>query len=326
MREPRIDRSAVDAALQAYLAVRGHGPKSLRWCSDARTARAYIRQRTPREPRPAYWPDISIASVLDLAWFACAMRPPIETSMNCIEATADWDDWIRGVACFNAALSQNPESIPSPDLLPLNDGFPEPPDAGKPLPPGWVDALVGRGAVCNVHPERLWAPLVEAFAHGLYSFWIGPDEIVCAPRPSLWVVHGRLHREDGPAVSWSTGEKYFFWRGMEVHEVVIAAPGTMTPTQIREEPDPVRRRCMFERFGPERFVRETGAKLLTYDGCGNLWEVELAPFDRCLVIKLSHVLSDERRYFWDIPQAIRTPTEAVSWIRANMCGPPWRLQ
>ena len=122
------------------------------------------------------------------------------------------------------------------------------------------------------------------------------------------------------------GRKILFWRGMEVHEVVIAAPGTMTPTQIREEPDPVRRRCMFERFGPERFVRETGAKLLTYDGCGNLWEVELAPFDRCLVIKLSHVLSDERRYFWDIPQAIRTPTEAVSWIRANMCGPPWRLQ
>ena len=67
-----------------------------------------------------------------------------------------------------------------------------------------------------VQPERKWAPLIEAFAAGLGFFSNGPDEVVRVPRPALWLSRGVLHRDDGPAVFWPSGEQYFFRLGREV--------------------------------------------------------------------------------------------------------------
>ena len=76
--------------MRRYLAVRGERPKPLRWFADGTSARAHIRSRASCEPKPAYWPQIGIARVLDLAWFAGAMRPPIEISANLTAAIFDW--------------------------------------------------------------------------------------------------------------------------------------------------------------------------------------------------------------------------------------------
>ena len=39
------------------------------------------------------------------------------------------------------------------------------------------------------------------------------------PRPALWLARDRLHREDGPAVLWPSGEMHFFRNGAEVSAV-----------------------------------------------------------------------------------------------------------
>jgi hypothetical protein len=70
-----------------------------------------------------------------------------------------------------------------------------------------------------IHPERLWAPRIEAFVAGLGFFRSLPDEIVCVPRPALWLADGLLHRQDGPAVLWPDGERYFFEHGEELPAV-----------------------------------------------------------------------------------------------------------
>jgi hypothetical protein len=218
LQDPHVDGPAVEAAMQRYLAVRGEPLKPLRWFADGTSARAYIRSRASCEPKPAYWLQIGIARALDLAWFAGAMRPPIKINANWTSALFDWERWICVVTNFNAAFAREPTlKLPS-ELLPLADRFPEPPNAGLPIMDGPLAAVLAYHVPPPsraVHPERLWMPLIEASASGLYFFWNGPDEIVCIPRPALWLANGRLHREDGPAVLWPSGEKHYFKHGRE---------------------------------------------------------------------------------------------------------------
>jgi len=189
MQNPRIDRPAVEEAMWRYLRARGEQMKPLRWFADGASARTYIRTREPVEPKPAYWPGIGIARALDLAWFAGAMRPPIEIAINWIRAARDWENWIYVVGNLNVALAQNPQLRLPAELHAIDDDFPAPPGAGKPIDEPWFDAIVGDIAppVRAVHPERLWLPLIDASAAGLYFFWNGPDEVACVPRPALWL-------------------------------------------------------------------------------------------------------------------------------------------
>ena len=215
---PHIDHAAVDAAMRRYLAAHGEPVKPLRWFPDGTAARAYSRARVAREPRPAYWPSIAIARALDLAWFAGAMRPPIEIGINRIVADRDWENWVYAVSDLNAAVVRDP-SLPMPVALePLDDDFPAPPGAGTPIDAHWLAVIRGDSAppARAVHPERLWTPLIDAFAAGLYFFWNGADEVVCIPRPALWLAAGKLHRDAGPAVLWPSGERHFFKHGAEV--------------------------------------------------------------------------------------------------------------
>jgi hypothetical protein len=92
-------------------------------------------------------------------------------------------------------------------------------------------------------------PMVDAFEAGLFFFWITPSEVIWVPRPVLSIADGRLHREDGPAVEWATGERYWFWRGTLVPQWVIEDPSSITPAAIRAETNQDIRRCMQERVG-----------------------------------------------------------------------------
>ena len=107
------------------------------------------------------------------------------------------------------------------------------------------------------HPAQqqlvdIWLPMLEAFEAGLLCYWVTPEEVVWVSRPSLSIVDGRLHREDGPAVEWVTGERYWFWRGTRVPQWVIEDPSRITPAVIRSEANEDVRRCMIERLGNER--------------------------------------------------------------------------
>jgi hypothetical protein len=218
MQNPRVDKPAVEEAMFRYLRVRGERMKRLRWFADGTSARAYIRTRRAVEPKPAYWPRIGIARALDLAWFAGAMRPRIEIAINSITAARDWENWIYVVGNRNIALARNPELTLPVELQAIADDFLAPPGPGTPIEEYWFNAILSgiSPPVRAVHPERLWAPLIDASAHGLYFFWNGPEEVVCIPRPALWLSESRLHPEDGPAVLWPSGERHFFQHGVEV--------------------------------------------------------------------------------------------------------------
>jgi hypothetical protein len=78
---------------------------------------------------------------------------------------------------------------------------------------------------------------------------------------------GRLHREDGHAVRYRNdagGE--FFWHGQNVPAKVIMAPETLTVEEIQKETNAEVQRIMVERYGPGKFMQDTGCKLLDMDG------------------------------------------------------------
>ena len=131
---------------------------------------------------------------------------------------------------------------------------------------------------------------------------------------------GRLHREDGPAIDLGIGERYFYWRGIEVPDWIIERPGDITAAAIRKEANAEVRRCMLERFGFGRYLREFGGSLIAQDRHGKLWLTRLdreghAQSETVLEVRTGTREPDGtyRQYFLSVPPDMRSPTEAVAW-------------
>jgi hypothetical protein len=65
----------------------------------------------------------------------------------------------------------------------------------------------------------------------------------------LSIVDGNLHGEDGPAVEWATGERYWIWRDTRVPHRVIENASHVTPAVMRSEANKDVRHCMIDRLG-----------------------------------------------------------------------------
>jgi hypothetical protein len=83
-------------------------------------------------------------------------------------------------------------------------------------------ALMARGAVEPLNKFiRVWRPIVDAATNAPFLYWITDREIICVMRPSIFEESGRVHRRDGPAVVWASGERAWFWHGIEVARWII---------------------------------------------------------------------------------------------------------
>jgi hypothetical protein len=74
---------------------------------------------------------------------------------------------------------------------------------------GAVSAIAALNALqvfdhpAQVAAVRLFRPIVDAMAAGLFCYWVAPREVVCVPRPAFYPVDGELH-----GVAWASGETY----------------------------------------------------------------------------------------------------------------------
>lgn len=85
---------------------------------------------------------------------------------------------------------------------------------------------------------------------------------------------GQLHCENGPAISWSGGEDYFFFRGTRVHRKIIEKD--FTSQDIEECSNAELRRIMIQIFGFEKYLQEGGFKLVQQDDFGKLYRKEMS--------------------------------------------------
>jgi hypothetical protein len=74
---------------------------------------------------------------------------------------------------------------------------------------------------------------------------------------------------------------------------------------------------MLERFGFDRYVRETNAKVLHEDDYGKLWRAELAGDEPLVLVEVLNATPERdgsfRNYMLRVPPEVRTAREAVAW-------------
>ena len=173
----------------------------------------------------------------------------------------------------------------------------------------------------------LISPLVDAFEAGLWLCWLTPGQVLALLRPAVKLEQGRLHCEDGPAITGPGGARLYFWRGIQVPAKLVLSPLDITAHEILAETDVEVRRLMLERYGPDRFIQDVDASLVDADETGELYRYELAadePLCMIRVLDATTRLDGTRRTYWlRVPPTVRTAREAVAWT-FGMAAPHYR--
>jgi len=131
---------------------------------------------------------------------------------------------------------------------------------------GWLD---GGRRVGVIYPGNLGASLdyhctVARACGAVYPF---ADLCIVTDRPEVIARDeiGRLHAQDGPALRYRDGYALYAVHGVRVPHDVIEEPASVTVERIDAEPNSEVRRVMVERYGLERYIRESGAELIDED-------------------------------------------------------------
>jgi hypothetical protein len=76
---------------------------------------------------------------------------------------------------------------------------------------------------------------------------------------------GRLHSETEAAIAWRDGYAQYYVNGIAVTEKIIKSPELITIEEINSEKNLEKQRIMINRFGTDRYLIESGAKLIDAD-------------------------------------------------------------
>jgi hypothetical protein len=105
------------------------------------------------------------------------------------------------------------------------------------------------------------------------SWWFPHKQFVVVAERPTWIdldPAGRLHSEARSAIAWPDGWGVYCWHGMRVPSDIIFEPEAITIERIEGENNAEIRRVLVERYGAERYLRETGAKEIHRDSFGVL--------------------------------------------------------
>jgi len=128
---------------------------------------------------------------------------------------------------------------------------------------------------------------------------------------------GRLHADDGPAIAYGDGFRLFSWHGTNVPEWIIRRPESITVEKIEKEPNTEVRRIMIERYGPSKYILDSGAVVIDKDECGVLYRKEMRNDEPIVMVKVRNSTQEPdgtyREYFLRVPPTISKAREAVAW-------------
>ncbi|WP_018656941.1 DUF6745 domain-containing protein [Actinomadura flavalba] len=162
------------------------------------------------------------------------------------------------------------------------------------------------------------AGLAEA-ARATGWWWPYRDLVIMAERPVE--LHrdepGRLHRGDGPAISWPDGFGLHAWRGMPIPADFVASLADVDVGRIAREENAELRRVMLEIYGFDRYLKESGAEPLHRDETGVLWRIDLPGDEPVVMVEVVNSTPEPdgtyRTYHLRVPPATRTAREGVAW-------------
>jgi hypothetical protein len=126
-----------------------------------------------------------------------------------------------------------------------------------------------------------------------------------------------LHAGDGPAMAFADGYSIWAWHGVLVPQEVIETPHALKPAEITKQPNAEVRRIMLERFGAERYLRESGAKVLDSSDYGTLFRADLPGDEPVVMVEVENSTAEPdgsfKKYMIRVPPTIERAREAVAW-------------
>lgn len=201
----------------------------------------------------------------------------------------------------------------------------------------WASLGVGRGRDSFVTWERAWRSTLsnkpnflslylKVLQGGCFIFWPGRTTVQVV----LGTVHvegGRVHRTDGPAIEYEDGSGVWCWQGVAVPKQVVLHPESLVAERILREPNAEVRRVMIERYGQERLVCDTWAKVLDREGENELVSIPLwnDPEQSLVALKL-RCSSTGAVYVLRVPPDQREVHSALAWTFGFKSGQGYRPQ
>lgn len=160
-----------------------------------------------------------------------------------------------------------------------------------------------------------WEQLSE---HSGYRF-VHEDFCIFCDRPELLLVdaENRPHNDTGPFCRWRDGCALYAVHGVRVPAWIIEAPQTITVAKIEAEPNAEVRRVMIDRYGPSRYMSDSGAKEMHRDDYGVLYRKEVPGDEPMVMVDLVNSTPEPdgsfKKYMIRVDPKVRTAREAVAW-------------
>src|SRR6185369_15860444 len=127
----------------------------------------------------------------------------------------------------------------------------------------------------------------------------------------------RLHCEDGPALTYSDGYKVFSWHGTTVPGWIILQPDRILPANIEKESNVEIRRVLLERYGEEKYLCDSGAKILHATERGTLYRKDLPGDEPLVMVRVKNSTAEPdgtfKHYYLRVPPTTQTVDQAIAW-------------
>ncbi len=125
-----------------------------------------------------------------------------------------------------------------------------------------------------------------------------------------------LHNTEGPSCLYEDGFGFFSLRGVSVPDWI--AKGQFDLKQIIECVNAEWRRVMIDRYGIERYLKESNATMVSHDQFGRLYQISLGLGEQPLMmVEVTNSTPEPdgtfKKYFLRVPPTMTSAREAVAW-------------
>lgn len=127
----------------------------------------------------------------------------------------------------------------------------------------------------------------------------------------------RYHCSDGPSLTYGDGLECHAWHGTVVPKRIIEQGQTVTVDAIDAEPNAELKRVMISMYGEERYLIDSGAKLVDESAYGCLYRKKFHRSEDLVMVRVVNRTPEPdgsyRHYFLRVPPFVDTAKRAVAW-------------
>lgn len=183
---------------------------------------------------------------------------------------------------------------------------------------GWSEFFAKTDDPVADELSRIWMPFVDMLDAGVWFCWIVNGEAILVERPKIYRDdRQRFHRLDGPAIDWNNGKGLYYWGGVEVDEDLVMHPERITIARIDRQANIEVRRVMIERYGMDRYLKDSNAEVVHQDNRGTLYRKVVPNDEPIVVVKVKNSTPEPdgtfKDYFIRVPPTIQNASHAVAW-------------